>query len=78
MRADLVQGGSCQQQPSVHLILQEERSVYVPIWRRTHVLGDWLEIQGALVGWGACGEGTQGREGEQEASALVEDRLSLM
>ena len=42
------------------------------------MLGDWLEIQGALVGWGACGEGTQGREGEQEASALVEDRLSLM
>lgn len=31
------------------------------------MLGDWLEIQGALVGWGACGEGTQGREDEQEA-----------
>lgn len=34
--------------------------------------------KGALVGWGACGEGTQGREGEQEASALAEDWLSLM
>ena len=31
------------------------------------MLGDWLEIQGAPVGWGACEEGTQGREDEQEA-----------
>lgn len=37
------------------------------------MLGDWLEIQRGPGRVGACGEGTQGREGKQEASTLAGD-----